>query len=100
LFEKKANRAKKRLVKRKQNSTSSPQPSSDASKRRSKSSSSSSSSSSVSCQQSQLTAPKINEAILPDNKDNQGSEVNPIGCDSEASYDSNASSPSTDTEPQ
>ena len=83
LFEKKVNWARRRMLRKKGDSTSSPQPKSDVSSRGSKSflSSTSSSSSSASLLQSQLTAPKIHEAIIPDDKDQQGSEADPITCD-------------------
>ena len=98
LFEKKANRAKRRIIRKKRDSTPSPEPRSDASRRSSKSSSSSSCGSSSRFLQSQLTAPKINEAIIPNKKDKQGSENDPIACDSETSDNSKFSSPTSDTE--
>jgi len=70
LFEKKADRAKRRMLRKKGVGTPSPEPrSDDTSRRSSKSSLSSSCGSSSSLLQSQLTAPKINEA---NNKDKQG----------------------------
>ena len=85
LFEKKADRAKRRMLRKKGVGTPSPEPrSDDTSRRSSKSSLSSSCGSSSSLLQSQLTAPKINEA---NNKDKQGSEDDPIACDSETSGD-------------